>query len=159
MKPTILLSALALATLVIALPFGVQAKEPAAPAAPATTAAPAAKAAAKVVTEKPLPYAGVVDVVDKAKQTFTFKEKAGERTFVVTAETKIQNTVTKQPAKFDDIALNAYVTGSYFKKGDVLEAHSVHLGKTAPVAGEKKAAKPAAPTTTTTTTTTPATKP
>ena len=142
MKPTILLSALALATLVIALPFGVQAKEP---AAPATTAAPAAKAAAKVVTDKPLPYAGVVDVVDKAKQTFTFKEKAGERTFVVTAETKIQNTVTKQPAKFDDIALNAYVTGSYFKKGDVLEAHSVHLGKTAPVAGDKKAAKPAAP--------------
>ena len=157
MKPTTLLSALALATLVIALPFGVQAKEPAAPATTAAPAAtPAAKAAAKVVTDKPLPYAGVVDVVDKAKQTFTFREKAGERTFVVTAETKIQNTVTKQPAKFDDIALNAYVTGSYFKKGDVLEAHSVHLGKTAPVMGEKKAAKPAPPAATTTT---PATKP
>ena len=157
MKPTTLLSALALATLVIALPFVVEAKEPAAPATTAAPAAtPAAKAAAKVVTDKPLPYAGVVDVVDKAKQTFTFKEKAGERTFVVTAETKIQNTVTRQPAKFDDIALNAYVTGSYFKKGDVLEANSVHLGKTAPVMGEKKAAKPAPPAATTTT---PATKP
>ena len=157
MKPTTLLSALALATLVIALPFGIQAKEPApAPTTAAPAATPAAKPAAKVVTDKPLPYAGVVDVVDKATQTFTFKEKAGERTFVVTAETKIQNTVTKQPAKFDDIALNAYVTGSYFKKGEALEAHSVHLGKTAPVAGEKKAAKPAAPAATTTA---PATKP
>ena len=140
MQPTKLL--LALATLVTALSPAAQAKEPAAPA----TGAPAAvaeKAAAK--TEKPLPYAGVVDAVDKAKQAFTFKEASGERTFLVTAETKILNTATKQPAKFDDIKLNAYITGSYFKKGDVLEAHSVHLGKTAPVKGEKKAARPAAP--------------
>ena len=137
---TNIIRTLALTTILSALLPGAQAKEPAAPAAPA--AAPG-KTAAK--TEKFLPYAGVVDVVDKAKQTFTFKETAGERTFAVTAETKILNTVTKQPAKFDDIKLNAYVTGSYLKKGDVLEAHSVHLGKTAPVKGEKTAPKTAAP--------------
>ncbi len=137
------LRAIALATLITALLPCVQAKEPAAAGA---TTAPAAKAAAKA--EKPLPYAGTVDAVDAAKQTFTFKESAGERTFVVTAETKIQNTVTKQPAKFDDVKMGAYITGSYFKKGEVLEAHSVHLGKMAPVAGATKAAataKPASP--------------
>ena len=72
---TNIIRTLALTTILSALLPGAQAKEPAAPAAPA--AAPG-KAAAK--TEKFLPYAGVVDVVDKAKQTFTFKETAGERT-------------------------------------------------------------------------------
>ena len=144
MQSTKLIRILALATFATCLSSGAMAKEPAAapaPAAPTTAAAGKAGAAAKA--EKPLPYAGVVDAVDKAKQSFTFKETAGQRTFVVTGETKILNTATKQPAKFDDIKLNDYVTGSYFKKGDVLEAHSVHLGKTAPVKGEKKADKPA----------------
>ena len=45
------------------------------------------------------------------------------------------------PATFDDIAEGAYITGSYLKKGEGLEAYSVHLGKTAPVKGEKKSAK------------------
>ena len=139
MKLTQLLRNLALAALVSAILPAVQAKEP------APDAAAAAKAAAK--SEKPLPYAGVVDGVDKAKQTFTFKETAGERTFVVTAATKIENRATKPPvpAKFEDIKLGAYVTGSYVKNGTTLEAHSVHLGKTAPVKGEKKPAAPAAP--------------
>ena len=91
--------------------------------------------------EKPLPYTGTVASVDKAAKSFTFKEKAGERVFMVTDQTKILNTATKMPATFDDIAEGAYITGSYLKKDDGLEAYSVHLGKTAPVKGEKKSAK------------------
>ncbi len=138
-------SALALSALIVSLPLGAQAVTATDTTKPA--AAPVAAAAEKVAKEKPLPYAGTVAAVDKAKQAFTFKEAAGERTFVVTAETKVLNTVTKQPAKFDDIAVGAYLTGSYFKKGDVLEAHSVHLGKAAPVKVEKKpkATAPATP--------------
>ena len=143
MLPIKRFSALALSALIVSLPFGAQAATATDTTKPAT--APAA-AGDKVAKDKPLPYAGTVDAVDKAKQSFTFKEAAGERTFVVTAETKVLNTATKQPAKFDDIAVGTYLTGSYIKKGDVLEAHSVHLGKTAPVKGEKKG-KTAAPAT------------
>ena len=139
MKMTQLLRNLAFAALVSAILPAVQAKD-AAPAAPAPAKAP-------VLAARPLPYAGVVDGVDKAKQTFMFKENAGERTFVVTATTKIENRATKTPvpAKFDDIKLGEYVTGSYVKNGTTLEAHSVHLGKTAPVKGVKKPTVPTVP--------------
>ena len=128
------LRAMALTSIMLALPLGVQAKE--APAVPSSV--PAAKAA------RPVPYAGVVNAVDATGKTFTFKDGAGTRTFVVVATTKIENTATKQPAKFEDITVNAYITGSYLKKGDTLEAYSVRLGKSAPGKPEMKK-KPAAP--------------
>jgi hypothetical protein len=130
MKRIKLPSILALSFIIAGLSFTTQAAD--APAA--TPAAPAAAEAAPKA--KPIPYSGTVGAVDKEKQTFTIKDKKGERTFVVTGTTKILN--NKQPAKFDDIAADAYVTGSYLKNGDAIDAYSVHLGKTAPVKGSKK---------------------
>ena len=130
---------LALSFIITGWSFTAQAADTAAPSA--TPAA--AEAAAK--KEKPVPYSGVVASVDKDKKTFTFTEKKGDRVFVVTDKTKILNTVTKKPATFDDIAVGAYLTGSYLKDGDALDAYSVHLGKTAPVKGEKKAKATPAP--------------
>ena len=124
-------SILALSFIIVGLPFTTQAAD-----TPEKAAAPAAADAAKA--EKPIPYKGTVSAVDKEKKTFTFTEKKGDRVFVVTDKTKILNTATKKPATFDDIAVGAYLTGSYLKDGDALDAYSVHLGKTAPVKGEKK---------------------
>jgi hypothetical protein len=129
---------LVLSLIISGLSFTAQAVEAPAKATPA-----AADAAAK--KEKPIPYSGTVSAVDKDKKTFSFTEKSGERVFVVTDKTKILNTATKKPATFEDIAVGAYLTGSYLKDGDTLNAYSVHLGKTAPVKGEKKAKTTPAP--------------
>ena len=127
-----LLHALALTSLLLALPIAAPAKNP------------PGKPAAGATTEQKIPYAGTIESVDKDKQTFTFKEAAGERTFVVTATTKIENVVSKQPAKFEDLAAGTYITGSYVKAGDALNAYSVHLGKSAPAPAAAKGKKGAA---------------
>jgi hypothetical protein len=131
-------SILALSFIIVGLPFTTQAVD-----APEKAATPAAADAAKA--EKPIPYQGTVSAVDKDKKTFTFKEKKGDRVFTVTDKTKILIKATKEAKTFDDITVGAYLTGSYLKNGDTLEAYSVHLGKTAPVKGEKKAKTTATP--------------
>ena len=131
MKRIKLPSILALSIIVAGLPFTMQAAD-----TPDKPAAPAAADAAKA--DKPIPYQGTVSAVDKEKKTFTFTEKKGDRVFVVTDKTKILNKATKQAGTFDDIVVGAFLTGSYLKDGDALNAYSVHLGKTAPVKGEKK---------------------
>jgi hypothetical protein len=121
---------LALGFLIAGLPLSASAAD-----APEKAAAPAA--AETTAKAKPIPYQGTVGAVDKDKKSFTLKAKDGsERTFMVTDKTKILN--KKQPATFDDIAADAYVTGSYLKDGDTLNAYSVHLGKTAHVKSSKK---------------------
>jgi len=139
MKPIKLPSILALSLILAGLPFMAQAADTAEKPAPA-----AADAATKAA--KPIPYTGTVAAVDKEKKTFTFAEKKGDRVFVVTDKTKILDKATKQAKTFDDIAVGVYLTGSYVKDGDTLNAYSVHFGSTPSVRGSKKkaAATPAA---------------
>jgi hypothetical protein len=124
-------SILALSFIVVALPFRTKAADTAEkPAAPA--AADAAKA------EKPTPYQGAVSAVDKDKKSFTVKIKKADGVLVVTDKTKILHKESKKPATFDDLAVGGYVSGSYLKDGDTLNAYSLHIWDTAPVKGEKK---------------------
>jgi len=127
MKKITLISAFALAALVCT-PF-VHAEDK-----PAAKTEKSSKSAQKYT-----PYAGTVDSVDKAAKTVTIKAKSGDQVLTVTDTTKIENVVTKKAATLDDVAAGAYITGSFEKKGDTLEAHSIHLGKDAPA--EKPAKK------------------
>lgn len=131
MKKITLISAFALAALVCT-PFGVQAQDK-----------PAAKTTEKSSkTQKYTPYAGTVDSVDKTAKTVTIKTKKGDsQVLAVTDTTKIENTVTKKDATLDDVAAGAYITGSYAKNGETLEAHSIHLGKDAPAEKSSKKSK------------------
>lgn len=129
---------LALSLIISGLSFTAQAAEAPAKATPA-----AADTAAK--KEKPIAYQGTVSAVDKDKKTFTFAEKKGDRVFVVTDKTKILDKKTKEPKTFDDIVVGIYLTGSYVKDGETLNANSVHFGSTPSVKGEKKAKTKATP--------------
>jgi len=130
---------LALSFIFAGLPLATQAAD-----ATDKTAAPAA-ADAGAKKDKPIPYTGTVSAVDKDKKTFTFTEKKGDRVFAVTDKTKILDKATKQPKTFDDIAVGVYLTGSYVKDGDTLNAYSVHFGSTPSVKGEKKSKTTATP--------------
>ncbi len=141
MKYIKLLSTALITAFAFGAPMSMNAAEKkAAPEKAPATEAP--KAAAKEEASKPLPFHGVVGAVDKAAKTFTITRKSGDKVFAVTADTKI--TKKDAPATFDDIAAQAYVTGSYVKTGDKLTAHSLKLGEEKPVkAGKKEAEKPA----------------
>ena len=129
---------LALGLIISSLSFAAQAADtPDKPATPAAADTPKA--------DKPIAYHGTVAAVDKEKKTITLTEKKGEIVLVVTDKTKISNKSTKKAGTFDDIVVGAYLGGSYVKDGDALDAHSVYLGETAPVKGQKKSKTTATP--------------
>ncbi|MCX6896527.1 MAG: hypothetical protein NTZ16_13730 [Verrucomicrobia bacterium] len=91
-----------------------------------------ASATAKV---KALPYAGTLSA--KTADSVTVKQKTAEKTFAVTADTKI--TKDGKPAKLDDAVVGEPVGLSYIDNAGKLEAKSIRLGaKPAKPAGEKK---------------------
>jgi hypothetical protein len=67
---------------------------------------------AKPATPRALPLRGKVDAVDKQAKTF----KINERTFTVTADTKIKK--DGKEATFDDVVVGANVTGSSKENAD-----------------------------------------
>jgi hypothetical protein len=101
----------------------------------------AEKAEKKTEAGKPIPLYGDVAAVDKAAKTFSITHKKGDTVYVVTADTKI--TKKGAPATFDDIAVGAYVKGSYAKTGDKNVTHTLKVGEEKPAKGDKKAEKPA----------------
>jgi hypothetical protein len=135
MKSIKLPGILALSFVIVALPFTAQAAD--------TTEKPAAAdTAAK--KDKPIEYTGTVSAVDKDKKSFTVKAKKGDLTLVVTDKTKILDKTTKEAKTFDDITVGTYLTGSYVKDGDTLNAYSVHFGSSKGGKKAKTAATPAA---------------
>ena len=72
---------------------------------------------------RPLPFRGKVDAIDKTAKTV----KVGERVFHVTAETRIMK--NEKPAKLDDAAVGEEVRISYRKTDDgKLNAVSLSFG-------------------------------
>jgi hypothetical protein len=115
-------------------------------AAPAATPAPAAKPdAAKPAEAKPakaIPLYTEVSAIDAATKSFTHKNKDGKEVkFNVTDKTEIKN--GDAAAKFEDIKVGDYVSGSRIKKSDS-EYDVVKITKFGPKT-EKKAAAPTAP--------------
>lgn len=87
---------------------------------------------------KALPYGGTVSA--KTADTITVKAKTAEKTFTVTAETKI--TKDGKPAKLDDAVVGEPAGVSYVDKEGKLEAKSLRIGaKPAKPEGEKKEKK------------------
>ena len=125
---------LALSFIIVGLPFTTQ-------AADATEKPAAADTAAK--KDKPIEYTGTVSAVDKDKKSFTVTQKKGDLVLVVTDKTKILDKATKAPKTFDDITAGTYLTGSYVKDGDTLNAYSVHFGSSKGGKKAKTAATPA----------------
>jgi hypothetical protein len=76
------------------------------------TAADAKPAEKKEAAPRATPLRGKIDAIDKQAKTF----KINERTFQVTAETKIEKEA--KPATFDDAAVGQNVTGSYREGAD-----------------------------------------
>jgi hypothetical protein len=93
---------------------------------------PVAEKVAKVV---PLPFHGKISAVDAKAKTFSIAGKKATRVFAVTDQTKI--TKDGAAAKFEDLAADQEVSGSYSKEGDKLTANSVKIGGP----GEKPAKK------------------
>ena len=135
-------------TLGVALAFGGQSafaqakKKTAAPAADATKAADTTKAKA----DKPLPMYVRADEIDAAGKTFTMVTKAKKKLkHTVTATTEIKN--GEAEAKFEDIKVGDYISGSRKKTADG-EYEVVKITKFGPKAekatdAKKPAAKPA----------------
>ena len=115
MKKTILL---VVVLTLVAFVSGAVAAAPPKAATPATPAAPATTAPAKM--EK---FSGEVKNVDAmAKSIAVAKEKA-EKSFVVTADTKIAK--GKEALKFEDLKAGMNVTIEYKKDGDKLIAATI----------------------------------
>jgi hypothetical protein len=126
---------LALSFVLVGLPFTMQA---------ADTAEKPAAADAAATKEKYSEYTGTVSAVDKDKKSFTVTQKKGDLVLVVTDKTKILDKTTKAAKTFDDITVGTYLTGSYAKDGDTLNAHSVHFGSSKGGKKSKTTATPAA---------------
>jgi hypothetical protein len=138
MKRTLTLLA---AAAVFALPFGAGAAEKKA----ATKAADAVKeGAAKVAGElKAMPFSARADAIDAKGSSFTMKRKDGvEVKNVVTAKTAIKN--GEAAAKFGDIKVGDYVSGTRLKKSDT-EYEVVKITKFSAEAPKRKAAGDAKP--------------
>jgi hypothetical protein len=90
-------------------------------AQPVVPTAPAKPAAVKGV-----PYGGTISAVDKPGMTLTVKKKEVEKTFTVTANTKIRK--AGQPATFDDAMVGEEAGISYVESGGKAEALSLRLG-------------------------------
>ena len=83
---------------------------------------------------KPLPFHGKLDAVDKQAKTL----KVGERVFHITSETRIKK--DEKPATLDDGVVGEPVRGSYHQtENGKLNAVSVSFGQK-PAEGEKPAA-------------------
>ena len=111
---------------------------PAATPAPKPAATPAAKPAEKPA--KPMPMYSEVSTLDVAAKTFTHKNKDGKEVkFVLTDKTEIKN--GDAAAKFEDIKVGDYVSGSRLKKSET-EYEVIKISKFGAKA-EKKAEAPA----------------
>lgn len=123
-----------LTALALAGPFSAQAKSKKSEAGASVAAtSPAEKG------ERPLPYLGKIGTVDASAKTFAIMPKDGkERVFTVTDKSVL--TKGGKPATFTDIVKDEEVRGSYWKKGETMEAKTVKLG---PLTAEEQAAKAA----------------
>jgi hypothetical protein len=74
-----------------------------------------------------LPFLGKIDAVDKVAKTV----KVGERTFHVTAETRILK--AGKPATLDDAVMGDEVVASYKEAGGKLTALSLRIGPRPPI--------------------------
>jgi hypothetical protein len=111
---------------------------PAATPAPKPAATPAAKPAAAA---KAMPMYSEVSAIDVAAKSFTHKNKDGKEVkFVLTDKTEIKN--GDAAAKFEDIKVGDWVSGSRLKKSET-EYEVIKVSKFGPKA-EKKAEAPAA---------------
>ncbi len=117
--------------------FAAPKKEAAAPAAtPAATPAPKP---AEPKAAKPMAMYSEVATIDAAGKSFTHKNKDGKEVkFVITDKTEIKNGA--DAAKFEDIKVGDYVSGSRLKKSET-EYEVVKITKFGPKT-EKKAAAP-----------------
>jgi hypothetical protein len=108
---------LALFAVFLALTFGpaVFAAQPGATSATTGTAGAAKPARTEPAQKKarPLPFQGKIKTIDKAAGTFAI----GERTFIVTAESKVMKR-DKSAASLATLAAGEHVTGSYRKAED-----------------------------------------
>jgi hypothetical protein len=85
--------------------------------------APAGKSEKKAPAPRHIPFHGKVDTLDKEGGTL----KIGDRTFHVTAATKI--TKAGKPANFDAAAVGEHVGGAYqMGEGGRLEVTSLRIG-------------------------------
>jgi len=118
--------------------FAATKKEAAAPAAaPAATPAPKP---AEPKAAKPMAMYSEVATIDAAGKSFTHKNKDGKEVkFVITDKTEIKN--GDAAAKFEDIKVGDYVSGSRLKKSET-EYEVIKISKFGPKT-EKKAAAPA----------------
>jgi hypothetical protein len=129
---------------VLILPLGGFAadKKKATPA-PADAKKPDATPAPDAAKHKPLPMYSRVDSIDAPGKTFTNKRRDGvEVKHVLTATTEIKN--GDAPAKFEDIKVGDYVSGSRLKKSET-EYEVIKITKFGPkpVKAPKTGAKPA----------------
>jgi protease II len=117
MKKTILL--VALLTLV-AFVSGAIAVAP--PKAAGTTPAPAAPATTKVKLEK---FAGDIKSVDAMAKSIVVAKAKEEKTFVVTADTKI--TKGKETLKFEDLKAGIHIVIEHKKEMDKMIAETIKV--------------------------------
>jgi len=120
-------SAIVLATLCFCLLLTAQTtpRKSASPSASATVAASTAASPGKGT--RPLPFHGMISVVDENAKTFTIASKQTSRVFKVTDKTVI--TKGANAATIKDITENEEASGSYWRRADgSLEAKNVKLG-------------------------------
>ena len=112
---------------------------PAATPAPKPAATPAPKAP-EPKAAKPMPMYSEVAAIDVAAKSFTHKNKDGKEVkFTLTDKTEIKNGA--DAAKFEDIKVGDYVSGTRLKKSET-EYEVIKISKFGPKT-EKKAAAPA----------------
>lgn len=130
-----LFTLLTISALALGLPArGLAAKKEAKPAdaapAPATPAPPKTADASK-----PIPMYAEVGTIDVAGKSFTHKNKTGKEVkFVITDKTEIKN--GEAAAKFGDIKVGDWVSGSRLKKSDT-EYEVVKITKFGPKTEKK----------------------
>ena len=133
-----LLSLAALAALLLSLSTATYAAKKSS-ATPAGTPAPSATPAEAAPSGKAIPMYSEVSSIDTAGKSWIHKNKSGKEVkFVVTDKTDIKN--NGAAAKFDDIKVGDWVSGSRVKKSDT-EYEVVKITKFG--AKTEKAEKPA----------------
>ncbi len=136
---SLIISSVCVVALAVCAPLSVSAKGKKSEASPAPSASPSATAAA-AVSERAIPYHGMISAADQSAKTFTIAGKEKSRVFKITDKTVI--TKDGNPATMSDIAEKEEVRGQYWKTADgSLEAKTVKLG--AKPEKSKKASKKA----------------
>jgi hypothetical protein len=123
------ISVTCIAALAVCVPVSGWAKEKKS-ATPAASASPAASTAASPAAKSPraIPFHGKISAVDQSAKTFSIAGKENTRVFKIIESTVI--TKDGNPATMADVAADADVRGSYWKRADgSLEAKSVKLGQ------------------------------